>query len=449
MSSEPSGSEPSSKKASSTHLDIERSLLGGCLNGGRRSVDEAVIAGLRGQDFARKEHRSIWEAMASLHEKDDAVDVVTVCDELDRGKKLDTVGGAAAVSQLGAMMPTAAHVRTYSSLIVEGANMRRIAEAAVMVQQMAAGHEGTAAEVLADAQATFLSLNRRAADDLGVVDRRATVERVVDGAMRKTTVGTLPTGYPDLDHMLRGGWRNGNLYVIAARPGMGKSAFGHQACTFLADEGIPTALMSLEMTGDELIEREIAGKARLAVEVWSRRDGAAKVADAAADVAERPLYLIDRAGLDINAVCSRARRLVARDGVQLVVVDYVGLVSGTGKYRGDRTNEVGEITKALKELAQNLNVPVLALSQLNRDVEKRTDKRPLLADLRDSGSVEQDANAVIFLYREEYYAKDKTPEHLRRVCEVIVAKNRNGATGHVELLYDGPTTRFFSKAKNA
>lgn len=441
MSNSDDSSRKSLQRASSIDLQNERALLSACLIGGESAVDDVYDAGIRPADFARPAHRLVWEAISRLRESRGAVDLVTVSDDLASHGQLEAVGGTDALDDIEGVASTSAIAGPYAKLVLESANLRRIAQLAHVFQTAAVARTKGATDLLAEAQQAFLALNKRAADEMGVVNRREVVERVLARA-GKSADGALPTGFSDLDPMLRGGWRPGSLYVVAARPGMGKTAFGHQVAEHAADEGVPTALLSLEMTGEELIEREIARRSRAPVETWGRRDEGARAARAAAEVAERPLHIIDRAGMDIAAVCARARRLVHRDGVQLVVVDYIGLVNGSDRYKGDRTNEVGEVTKALKELAQNLRVPVIALSQLNRDLEKRNDKRPQLSDLRDSGSVEQDANCVLFLYREEYYKKDETPDHLRRVCEVIVAKNRNGATGTVELLYDGPTTRF-------
>ncbi len=445
-----SGNAPlQTSPANDPTAEYERATIGAVLIAGGQAVEIAEGTGLRAADFGRKNFAQIWSAIAALHARGDAVATSTVIDELHRSGKLDDVGGMAAVAQLESMIYSPEHVTTYASHIVDQASYRRIIDTAQVAMMMAHKRSMPPGDCLARIQEAFLRLGKNATDDLGFVDRRATIDRVMS-RVGKPPEGTLPTGFFDLDEMLSGGANPGRLYVVAGRPGMGKSAFGHQWATQVADLGVPAALFSLEMAGEELLTREIAGAARANAATWSRRDEGARATKAAAEIADRPLHLCDRAGLDIAGVCSRARRMTHREKIALLVVDYLGLINGGDRYSGNKTNEVAEITKSLKELAQNLEIPVVLLAQLNRDVEKRPGKkRPQMSDLRDSGSIEQDADVVIFLHREEYYYQqrgEECPEELQRRCEVLVAKNRSGRTGSVDLIFDGPSTRFSNMA---
>ncbi len=783
-------------KLSSTvgaEAEAERSVLGAALHGGRPAVDEVLAAGLRSQDFGAARLRTVWGVIEALHERNDRIDLMTVVDELQTRGQLDGVGGAAGLSGLEAWTVSDAAIGRHASIIVNGANYRRLAEAAYVIGSAANAREDTPAQLLAEAQDVFMNLNRRAADDLGIVNRPQTVADVLARA-GQAPEGSLPTGFQDLDGMLRGGLRPGSLYVLAARPAMGKaqpldalvltpsgfvpmgslsvgdevmsptgesqrisaitpqgvkecfvvrmsdgattrcsadhlwftrtrnehrtgstgsvkttaeiketlhiekgtrqnhtlpltvpleftprgerpldpyllglllgdgcltkgttsfckpepdlwrrlkealpegdatspircgvrirrehrsnsssetmrilrelglagcsslekfipdpylyapvdqrrellaglldtdgcvvvpggrsieftssserlfdgvaflirslggiastaepriptytardghklegapswrmvlwfpdgtvpvtsekhlarwtggesfygrriesiepaepcemqciavtgpsrlyvtddfiithnSALGHQIGANIADQGVPVALFSMEMTGEELIEREIAGKSQRSVDSWRGRDAQSRAVGAGGFVADRCLTLIDKSGLDLPGLLSRIRRVVRRDGVSLVIVDYIQLIGGSARWSksDNKSSEVGEISSALKVCAQDLRIPIIALSQLNREVEKRPGKRPQLSDLRDSGSIEQDANVVIFLHRPEYYLGDQCPEDRRGVCEVIIGKNRSGATGAIDLYFDGPTTSF-------
>lgn len=439
-------------------LHAERGVLGACLLGGRGAVEEALELQLRDVDFARQQHAEIWRAMVRLTDRGDVVDTVTVVDELVARKALDNAGGAAAVSQLEAMLPTVAHLVGYARVVMETAALRRIAEAAALIQRAAVERDAPAAELLARASELFFSLERRQQRS-EVVDRAAVVREVM-ARIGQASVRGLPTGWRDLDRgdgyvagrgdlgLLRRGMQPGNLILVGARPSMGKTVFGHNVASNVADEGVHTAFFSLEMTPHELIEREIAGAARLGSDHWAAAMHTGRMQHAAGVVAERPMHVVHCPGSNIGRVSTLARRLVARQGVGLIVVDYLGLVAGSGDYRGQRTQEVGEVSRGLKSLAGELMIPIVALSQLNRGVESRNTKRPTLSDLRDSGELEQDADVVCFLHRPEYYLKEQTPLEDKGVCEVIVEKQRNGPTGVCRLFFQREQTRFRDLAEN-
>lgn len=439
------GSRASSQQGRSVDSEAERQLLGACLRGGRGVVEQALELNVREADFDHPGRAAIWAVLAKLAGEDRHIDTLVVVDELQHAGQLDAVGGAAAVAQLELGVDTTGAAGAHALLVVQGAAYRRISEVSQLLHQGAVERDTSAPELLAEAQDAFLRLNERAAGATDIVDRVAAVNRVLDSA-GKQAPGAIPTGFAAIDGLMRGGLRPGHLVLIAARPAMGKTAFGLAIAANIADEGIPVGFISLEMTGEELIEREIAARSKVPIANWRIRHEGGAVHAAAKHVDERALHIIDRAGLTIGEVCAAARRMKTRQHIGVLVVDHLGLVRPSERYAGNRTQEVAEVSAALRALASHLDIPVVALSQLNRGVESRTDKRPSLGDLRDSGALEQDANVVMFLHRPEYYLKENTPEHQLRLCEVIVAKNRGGATDVVELIFDGPTMRFTSKA---
>lgn len=445
MSDDNAVSSSSSTRATRRHaVEAERALIGACISGGGSAVEEACEEGLRDVDFARAAHAVVWRALLRIIDRGEPLSSIAIVDELLAGAELEAAGGAAGVAALEAGIARLDSVRAAARAIVEDANLRRIAEAADLIRRGAVDRDAGSAELLAQAQQVFLALNRRSQRD-EVADREAIVRQVLAASASPAPRG-LRTGWPSVDAQMRRGLRRGQLIIVGARPSMGKTAWGHQLAAQVADEGVPSAFISCEMDPEELIEREIGAVAGVGSDLWRTRDGAARAAEAAARVAERPLHIVHAPGISITELSARARRLVGRHGVQLIVVDYLGLVAGSGAYAGQRTQEVGEVSRGLKALAGQLQVPIVALSQLNRAVEGRGDKRPGLSDLRDSGEIEQDADVVVFLHRPEYYLRERTPADKLGVAEVIIAKQRNGPTGIVELKYDGPTTSFSEPA---
>ena len=422
-------------------LDAERAVLGAVLSGGQFAVDEALTAQLDGTDFAKRAHGIIWEAAVALVDAGDAVSAVTICDHLVSKGKLGDAGGTAAIAALESGASSVAVLQPAVRAVMEAASLRRIAEAGALIARAAVARDEPADVLLRKAQEVFFGLERHRQRSV-VADRMATVQAVMD-QVGKTTAKGLPLGWRTLDGgILNRGLRRGQFIVVGARPSMGKTVFGHQLAQHVADEGVPAAFFSLEMTPDELIEREIAVAAKLPTDKWPASLGRPRLHQAAAHVAERALHLVHCPGASISTIASNARRLVAREGVGLIVVDYLGLVGGTGAYKGQRTQEVGEVSRALKALAGELMVPVVALAQLNRGVEGRVEKRPQLSDLRDSGEIEQDCDIVMFLHRPDYYLREKTPADLENICEVVVAKQRNGPTGVARLWSQLDQTRF-------
>lgn len=427
-------------------VESERELLGACLFGGADAVAEALEVGVSARDFSSLARLTTWEAVVRLVDRGDRVSALAVSEELLTTGKLQVVGGSQAIT--GLVGVRTATVRQAARSVVEDGAYRRLADLADAVRRRAVDRVGTAADVLAAAQEAFCALSRQTRSD-HAADRAQIVRQVLQDSQSDRVQG-LPTGWGSLDAMLGTGLLPGQVVICAARPAMGKSAFGHQWACQVADEGIPTAFFSLEMSPEELIAREIAGQSRAPKSTWRTREGAARAAGAAGKVAERPLQLHHVPGCTITDLAARLRRCVTRDGVGLAVVDYLGLVRATGAYAGHRTQEVGEVSRTFKALAGELRIPLVVLAQLNRGVESRQGAnpgaaRPGLADLRDSGEIEQDADVVCFLHRPEYYLREKTPPDLEGKAELIVAKQRNGPTGVCVMEFDGPTTRFVAR----
>jgi replicative DNA helicase len=422
-------------------LEAEKAVLGGVL------VDNAQfleVAWLQPEAFFRPAHQPLWRSIRSLADAREPIDQVTLTEQLRKDSALEEVGGAAYLSELLDGVPRSTNVAHYAKLVQQKAHLRALAAAGRTLTLNAEAEAESPEELLDVAQRTLLALTTNAgrrglvkADAL-VSDVSPKLEQIFND---KRPVLGLPTGFDSLDAMTRG-MAAGNLILIAARPGMGKSSLAANIGQNVANQGRTVAFFSLEMTRDELTIRLLASHARLDLHKllsgWvnqSEFDGIGKAMSAVSDV---PLYIDDWPAptlMDLRASC---RRLMLQDSLSLVIVDYLQLMPVSGRAE-NRNLAIGELSRGLKELAKELQVPVIALSQLSRAVEGRGDKRPMLSDLRDSGNLEQDADMVWFLFREELYAP--TPQN-EGAAEIIVAKSRNGPTGTVSLHFHKAATRF-------
>lgn len=424
-------------------MHAERLVLGACLVGGRSAVDSLHDVDLRRHDFARENHGHVWGAIATLHARGSEISAVSVADALESEKNLAAVGGAAELASLQAVAVAGAHgIREAARIVAESAALRRIAEAATLIARSAIDRDADAATLVQRAQEIFYRLNRRAARTT-YADRPAVVERLIAEAATPDKRTGLRTGWAALDDgLLSRGIGPGQLIIVAARPSMGKSAFAQQLASYVADRAAAVALFSLEMSAEELVGRELVQASKIGQREWHGRLHGVAMNNARAIVADRPLYLYDCPGATLSYVASSLRRAVQHQGVGLAVIDYLQLMRSESTKDQNKADAVGEITGGLKILARELKIPIVLLSQLNRAVEQRPDKRPMMSDLRDSGTIEQDADAVLMLYRPAYYLGDKCPPEQQGVCEILVAKNRGGPTGKVALAFDGETMRF-------
>jgi replicative DNA helicase len=433
-------------------IEAEQSVLGGLLldNTAWDRISDMVSE----TDFYRADHRLIFQHIMLLIENNRPADVLTVAESLERSARLEEAGGQAYLGSLSINTPSAANIRRYAEIVRERAVMRQLAQAGTEIADAAFNPEGREAKDLIDeAEAKVFHIaeaGAKARQGFVKIDPllTETVERIdmLYSRENKDDVIGLATGYVDLDRMTSG-LQQGELIVIAARPSMGKTALAMNIVEHVAlNLKKAAAVFSMEMSGSQLTLRMIGSVGR--VDQHKLRSGTfeesewPKLVDAVGKLNDSQIHIDDTAGLNALEVRSRARRLHRQcGGLSLIVVDYLQLMSGTSSGREEnRATEVAEISRSLKSLAKELKVPVIALSQLNRSVESRQDKRPMMADLRESGAIEQDADLILFIYRDEVY--NPTNEASKGKAEIIIAKQRNGPTGPVTLTFIGRHTRF-------
>ena len=429
-------------------LDAERSVLGAMLLE-QGAVSEAISV-VRSEDFYRPAHAHIYEAMVVLFDRNEPVDEITVSAKLRELGRLDAVGGTAYLATLTESVPTAANLVHYAKIVQNNALTRRLISAATAIA--GSGYDGGAdIDLLLDAAEAKIFEITSSRERGGFVPLRDIVKGAISLAEklyeRKQPITGVPTGFCDLD-AITSGLQPADLIIVAGRPAMGKTALAlNCALNAAIRSGTPVAVFSLEMSKEQLVTRMLCCEAR----VQSQRLRAGqlkstdwpKLAKAAGDLSKAELYIDDTGALSILEMRARTRRLQAEKGLGLVVVDYLQLMQGRGGGEG-REREISEISRGLKALAKELRVPVVALSQLNRSLEQRQDKRPVLSDLRESGAIEQDADVICFVYRDEYYATD-SPD--KGIAELIVGKQRNGPTGVVKVRFFAEYTRFENLAQ--
>jgi replicative DNA helicase len=408
-----------------------------------------VMSFLQAEDFFIVRHAWIWEAMRNLHERRDPIDYLTVVSELEQMGRLAEVGGAAYILSLINKTPAALNVEGYGRIVERMALRRRLIDAAGQIARVAHSEESDIDEVVSRAeQAIFEVTERRLTRELVPVKDAVSdyFDHVSFLARHQDEVMGVPTGFIDLDRML-GGLQKSDLVIIAARPGMGKSSMLSSIILNAARQHQRVALFSLEMSNEQLVQRFVSAETN--IPSHKLREGRLDEKDWAQFVAATQrvgnllIHLDDTPALSTHELRTKARRLHLEYGLNLIMVDYLQLM--TTPYRSEnRVQEISFISRSLKQLARELNVPVVAASQLSRAVEQRTDKRPMLSDLRESGSIEQDSDVVVFIYRDVYYDPD-SPEGNR--AEIHIAKHRNGPTGAIDLIFIPETTQFQNAAR--
>ncbi len=449
--------ENSTHRLPPQNLEAEMSVLGGVLL--ENEALNRALEYLTTDDFYRESHRKIFHALIILGDKSEPADLVTITAVLkDRGE-LDDVGGSNYLATLVDYVPTAANISYYCKLVKEKAVARKLIEASTDIATR--GYEGgDMEEILDQAEKSIfeISENRIRPSYFPVrsilKDTFKSIEALYE---RKELVTGVPTGYHDLDKMTAG-LQPSDLIIVAGRPSMGKTAFALnlvEYATTLAEKEVPAVIFSLEMSKEQLVQRMLCSLAK--VDAGRLRTGHLGESDwpkltmAAGQLNETQLFIDDTPAISVLELRSKARRLKAEHGLGLIIVDYLQLMRGSNPE--SRQQEISEISRSLKALAKELSLPVVALSQLNRSLESRTDKRPMMADLRESGAIEQDADVIMFVYREAVYCEDcKSRE---RTCdkghdkdaEVIIGKQRNGPIGTVHLTFRGEFTRFENQAK--
>lgn len=431
------------------NIDAEKSLIGAVL------IDEDVLADVsevvKAHDFYDKRHGMIFEAMIKLFETHNPVDLLTVTNALKKKKLLEEVGGTAYITELTNYVPTAAHAVSYAEIVAQTAVRRRLIKAGTDIAEISFDEEVEVPELLQKAESELFAVS-----DANQKQELASLEsillesfdRLEELHRNKGQLRGVKTGYRDLDNMTAG-LQPSDLIILAARPAMGKTTFVTNLAYNIATLNKKAVLFfSLEMSKEQLTDRMLADVAQ--VDSWNIRTGNlsdedfAKLSEASGEMAEAPIYIDDTPGVTVLEIRTKARRIAHQQPIGLIVIDYLQLISGGGK-SDNRVQEVSEISRGLKLLARELNTPVIALSQLSRSVESRSPQIPQLADLRESGSIEQDADIVMFIYREAYYNPETEREN---ITDILISKHRNGPTGKVELYFHPERLRFMSLDKN-
>jgi len=427
-------------------VEAEQSVLGALLLSQRAMYGVTIEEGLKPTDFFRPHHALIFSAMLELYAESEPIDVLTVTEHLRQRGKLDEAGGRAAIDALAGPVPVAGHARQYAQIVREHALMRRLLTAAYEIQASVHEHRADPRELVEQAERSVLEV----AHDDRQKDFRS-IEEVLHDELKKlealslgdTALTGTPSGFPALDE-ITGGFQPGNLIVIAARPSMGKSSLvANIAENAAIDHQRAVALFSLEMSETELAQRFVASQGRVQGDLLRKGRVAArdwpKIAQAANKLGQAPLYVDDSSDVGILEIRAKARRLHQQHPLGLIIIDYLQLLRADGRIES-RVQQVGEMSRGLKILARELEVPVIALSQLSRAVESRNPAIPQLSDLRESGQIEQDADLVAFIYRQEYYdrknaADGDAPSEREGEADLIIAKHRNGGLGTVRLTF--------------
>jgi replicative DNA helicase len=425
-------------------IEAEQAVLGSML-----TDKDAVIAAievLKPEDFYREDNKAIYEAILNLYSKPEPIDIITVKAELIENGKFDSIGGLEYLAVLPDKVPTTANVEQYIRIVEEKSILRNLIKTSNEIITLGYGETEEVDRIMDMAEKKIFDISQRknqkgyvAIKDV-LIDTFAEIEKLYN---QKGYITGVPTGFIDLDQVTSG-LHKSDLILIAARPAMGKSAFALNIATYAAIKGnTPVALFNLEMSKEQMVNRILCSEAMVdsnKVRTGKIEEGDwVKLATALGPLSEAPIYVDDTPGISIVEIRAKCRKLKLEKNIGLVVIDYLQLIQGTGKKGANREQEISEISRSLKILAKELNIPVIALSQLSRAAEQRADHKPMLSDLRESGAIEQDADIVMFLYREDYYNPDTEKKN---IAEVIIAKHRAGSTGTVELLWLGNYTKF-------
>ncbi|MBI2021649.1 replicative DNA helicase [Candidatus Daviesbacteria bacterium] len=432
-----------SAKLPPQNVEAEQSLLGALLID--KDAIVSIAESLKPEHFYKEEqHGHIYDAILELFEKREPIDLVTVTEKLKQKGVLDMVGGSAYLTELVNMVPTAAHVQSYARIIIEHALRRILISNSTRFVDMAFDEARDVSEVIEECEQSIFALSQQHVrrDFIQLKDALAeSFDRLDEIQKSSGKLRGVPSGFKDLDNKLAG-FQDSNLIIFAARPGQGKTSFVLNVAQHVAvTTNLPVGIFSLEMSQEELVDRIVVGQAD--IDAWKLKTGRLddkdfdRMTHAYGQLAEAPLFIDDTPGISISEMRTKARRLQAEHGLRMIIVDYLQLVRG--RNLENRVQEVSEISQNLKNLARELKVPVLTVSQLSRAVEARGTRRPQLADLRESGAIEQDADVVMFIYRED-------PEKLEDVT-LDIQKHRNGPTGEIKLFFRADRVKFYGMEK--
>ena len=424
--------------------EAEQAVLGSMLTD--KDAVSAAIEILKEDDFYREDNKLIYRAILNLYNRAEPVDIITLKSELTSMGKFDAVGGLEYLADLPEKVPTTANVERYIKIVEEKAILRNLIKTANEIISLGYDPTEEVENIMDSAEKKIFDImqskNQKGYSPIKdvLVDTFSQLEVLYN---QKQHITGVPTGFADLDYKTAG-LHGSDLILLAARPAMGKTAFALNIATNAAVRAkVPVAIFSLEMSKEQLVNRVLCGEAM--VDSNKVRTGKldeqdwAKLASALGPLSESEIYIDDTPGISVMEIRAKCRKLKLEKNIGLVVIDYLQLIQGSNKRGGSREQEISEISRSLKILAKEINVPVIALSQLSRAPEQRPDHRPMLSDLRESGAIEQDADIVMFLYRDDYYNEDSDKKN---IAEVILAKHRAGSTGTVELLWLGNYTKF-------
>lgn len=426
-------------------VEAEQAVIGSMLTD--RDAVISAIEVLKEEDFYREDNKTIYEAILNLYNRSEPIDIITLKAELTSMGMFDKIGGLEYIVGLPEKVPTTANVEKYISIVKEKSELRRLIKAANEIIEQGYDPTENIDDIMNSAEKKIFNImqdkDQKSYSPIKdvLIDAFTELEQLYN---QKQHITGVPTGFIDLDYKTAG-LHNSDLILIAARPAMGKSAFALNIATNAALKAkVPAVLFSLEMSKEQMVNRILCSEAMVdSNKVRTGKiddDDWIKLADTMGDLSEAPIYIDDTPGISINEIRAKCRKLKLEKNIGLVVIDYLQLVQGSSKRaQGSREQEISEISRSLKILAKEINVPVIALSQLSRAPEQRPDHRPMLSDLRESGAIEQDADIVMFLYRDDYYNEDSEDKGL---AEVIVAKHRAGSTGTVKLVWLDNYTKF-------
>ena len=430
-------------------IDAEQAVLGSMLTD--RDAVIAAIEVLKDDAFYRDDNRAIYQAILNLYNRSETIDIITLKDELESMDKFEQVGGFEYLASLPDKVPTTANVQKYVKIVEEKSILRNLIKTANEIIELGYNPTEDVEDIMDGAEKKIFDImqskNQKGYSPIKdvLVESFTKLEELYN---RKQHVTGVPTGFVELDYKTAG-LHGSELILVAARPAMGKTAFALNIAANAALRGnAPVAIFSLEMSKDQLVNRILCSEAMVdSNKVRTGKleeDDWVKLAGAIGPLSESEIYIDDTPGISVMEIRTKCRKLKMEKNIGLVVIDYLQLVQGSNKRAGSREQEISEISRSLKILAKEINVPVIALSQLSRAVEQRPDHRPMLSDLRESGAIEQDADIVMFLYRDDYYNKESEKKD---IAEVIIAKQRGGSTGTVELLWMGNYTKFVNLEK--
>ena len=425
-------------------IEAEQAVIGSMLTD--KDAVVSAIEVLKEDDFYRDDNKAIYSAILNLYNRAEPIDIITVKAELEAMGKFEQVGGLEYLAELPEKVPTTANSMKYIKLVEEKSTLRNLIKTANEIIELGYDPTEDVDDIMEGAEKKIFNIMQNknqkgysAMKDI-LVDSFTQLEELYN---RKQHITGVPSGFTDLDYRTAG-FHGSDLILIAARPAMGKSAFALNIATNAAVKAkVPVAIFSLEMSKEQMVNRILCSEAmvdsnkvrtgKLEEDDWT------KLAEAIGPLSEAEIYIDDTPGISVMEIRAKCRKLKLEKNIGMVVIDYLQLVQGSNKRNGSREQEISEISRSLKILAKELNVPVIALSQLSRAVEQRPDHRPMLSDLRESGAIEQDADIVMFLYRDDYYNEDSDK---KGIAEVIIAKHRGGSTGTVDLVWLGSYTKF-------